>query len=332
MSVVEGGEVPFTGPNAGQLPDDAIERGLREIMLNPSGNNPNAVYGYTSNPQPEAAPDPGPTLEQLEELERARAQVAAQPQQNFQQLYGQSENEKGELRRALQAKEDQQNQLALQNQMLQAQLQNLAIQMSQPPATPPAPNFGQPQFGPPQSFFGKDRTEVLLAGEAEERLLPALYSVYQEAQAARAQAQALEQQLISSKKMAAGITPLVEFQVASENPWVNSLTGSVKVDAIASILASKKAATPAPQVPNPPTPPASAMANQRVLYVEGARPVTNNEPRFVSPQLALEQEWAATYNLPLEGGKREEAQRAILLKHGAQQVSGWRDPNILASR
>lgn len=334
-ATVIGGEVSFTGPQAGETADDIIEGGMRELMLgvDPATialNPANHAYGYSSqgmNPElGNQVLDEQPTLEQLEEMERIRANTPNQSQpQNWQQLYGQSENEKGELRRQLQAAQEAQAQLALQQQMLQSmQLAQAQNQNHQPPQ--------QPRYQPQGPLFpGKTRDDVLTLGEIEDRLAPAIQGlIYNQGQEAETRYAALETQFVNTRKAQAGITPMVEFQILAEQPWINSLNGAARVDAMASVLALKKAQAPVqPAQPQAQPMAQRPVATQRLLYVEPGRP-TANEPRPVDPQMAMQQEWMASMSLPMEGGKRELAQKQILLKYGAQQVSGWRDPNILS--
>jgi len=330
---VIGGEVAFTGPQAGGTADDLIEGGMRELMmgtdpatiaLNPGGQ----AYGYSSQgPDPEVQfqQDNQPSLEQLEEMEQLRQQTPNQPQQNWQQLYDQSENEKGELRRQLQAAKEAQAQLALQQQMIQAQMQLASAQTQAQPQ--PRQQHYQPQ-GP--LFPGKTREDVLTLGEIEDRLAPAIQGlIYNAVEGANDRYSALETQFVNTRKAQAGITPMVEFQILAEQPWINSLNGAAKVDAMASVLALKKAQAPPVAVQPQPQPQAPmTAAPRRLLYVEPGRP-TAQEPRQIDAQAAMQQEWMNTTVLPLAGGQREAAQKAVLQKYGANQVSGYRDPNII---
>jgi len=330
---VVGGEVAFTGPQAGSTADDLIEGGMRELMM---GTDPatialnpgNHAYGYSSqgpDPETQFQQDNQPSLEQLEEMEQLRQNTPNQPQQNWQQLYGQSENEKGELRRQLQAAQEAQAQLALQQQMVQAQMQ-LTMAQNQPQPRPQQQHY-QPQ-GP--LFPGKTREDVITLGEIEDRLAPAIQGlIYNAAESANERYSALEAQFVNSRKAQAGITPMAEFQILAEQPWINSLNGAAKVDAMVSVLALKKAQQPVqPAQPQPQPQAPMTAAPRRLLYVEPGRP-TAQEPRPIDRQAAMQQEWMATMSRPLHGGQRETAQKLILMKYGANQVSGYRDTNII---
>lgn len=258
----------------------------------------------------------------MEQIQRSNPQTQ---EQDWQGLYGRSENEKGELRRQLQAAEEARAQLQLQQQFYQAQMQQMISQNNRPQQVAQTQAYGPA----PQLFQGKAQDEPLFIRDVEERVTPILHGLYTEVQAARAQNQILEEQLILAKKAQAGISPMQEFQILAENPWINSLNGAAKVDAMTSVANLKKAQV-AMQTPAPP-PPAQPQATpgvRRMLHIERNQPVAQ-EPRFVDPQAAMQQEWAQTMLLPVQGGKREEAQRNVLLKYGAQQHTGWRDPNIL---
>ena len=167
----------------------------------------------------------------------------------FKKLYGQSENEKGEMRRALNDQMEAFNALMGQyQQMGQAQPQ------SQVP-------FGTPTYGPQQSYgysggptkspFDDFNDASVPDGATIKRafkeweqntVAPAFTAVYQAAMTAAQRAQALETQLIAQSKINAGITPTDEFRLEQRNPWLRNIPAPNKIAAMTSILKQERAA------------------------------------------------------------------------------------------
>lgn len=341
---VVGGEVNFTGPQAGQaeISEDAMEAGLRELML--SGTDGSQInlrapteqeyLGASSQSAPQV--QGGISFEDLEAQEQGGFQPNGVPTGYMlvdKQKFGDSENEKGTLRSQVAEKEAAlANALATQNMLLQ-QFQTLQAQPPQQPA------FQSPFYGgrqePPRLFRDKPGHDVTTADEVESVMLPYMAEAWNQNQLAQQRINTLEAQLLATRKASAGITPLVEMQLTAENPSLQMIQGPAKIDLMVSLLAAKRqveaARAPAqPQVHAPiqATPVQTAM--RRVTYVEGANPTTL-APQYVNPQAQMDAEWRATYTLPLEGGKRAAAQQALMLKWGAQKHSGYRDPSVLTS-
>lgn len=276
---------------------------------------------------------------------------AAQEAAHWKKLYGDSENEKGELRRQAealaQAKQQLEEQMALQAAMQAAQMGSNPYQPYAPQtgAYPQAPQYGAPtgnfyqpppaappQWGPQRANFdpfnGRSDDDVWTTRDVKtlvnDTLAPIMDNAYMQAQQAAHQAAQLQAQMYAQAKIAAGVTPLAEQKVLMANPWLQGVQDPfARLNAIKALMPKDAPATPASVAA--PAPQGVQLARERVTYVETGRATTATDNRPTAQQV-LEQEWAATMALPLHTGERAKAQEALLRKNGVQEVAnsgGW---------
>lgn len=300
-----------------------------------------------------------------QESQFAHQQVVEQPPQgqpqpptqgqNWQQLYGRSENEKGDLRRALKEQMDANAQLM--------------VQMQQFLSTPPAPqgvynggysnpyptpqpvygqnngysqvqpqiSYTQPQL--PQRFLPVQDGQVPMAEDVEAMvrnyIAPGIGDAYQQAQLARQEINETRQLLLAQAKQAAGITPQVETQALLERPWIRNLQHRPQeyLQALGDYKGSRTAqdvynrtAPGVPQVPQPTYPASAAPVTRRITYIEGAPQGGTTSDPGAQPNQFLVELTAAAKEPHL--GKRANAMRAVYAKYGVSETNDWRDPAV----
>lgn len=269
--------------------------------------------------------------------------------QDFQRLYGQSENEKGELRRALQAQMEANAQLLAQ------------VAASRPPVTPPQfynnPSVSQPQYSnqyanvapqpqvsynPPARILNKADDEMLLAGDVEsvlrEKVAPVFIGLQQQLDTMGAQNAHLASQLYESEKARRGITPQVETTVLQANPWISQISdpttylNALTAQATTMHNAALVARAQAPQVPqvhgqgqvHSPNP-----TLRRLTYTERGGGAENSH-QATDPRQEFDRQWQEIMSTTQYGSsdRRTKLER-LLATTGAKRTSGYRDPNVL---
>lgn len=195
----------------------------------------------------------------VQDAPQPAAGVSQPPEQDFRRLYGQSENEKGTLRKSVQELQDAlSQQLALNERMMQ-QFNSMAPQAQQapqyggypPPAPYPTPYDPQQGYTPqpaqgysyapptipggggysspqlPPRFLNKDDNDMALAGDIEGVMrgvvAPAYYAVHQDTQAVRQEVAQLRAMHTAAEKDRRGITTAMETQALMERPWIRNL-------------------------------------------------------------------------------------------------------------
>jgi hypothetical protein len=297
-------------------------------------------------------------LEQYETIPQSNFQGNPVPDQDFQRMYGQSENEKGELRKRLELAEERER-------MLQAQLQGQVNPVQ-------APNFFGPAASPqqetvqapvqytnapqhPQSydlskirFTDKPDGEMILAEDfnqaIRDQVAPYVLDAYNRSQAAEAAAAQAQARLFESQKSHAGITPQIEQAALTAQPWIRNIgdptayLGALQnFKSTQDLQTAQQAAIPRPVPQARQAQPAQVQSanpqGQRMLrrttYVEGAgqRMAGESNQGQNSAVMQWEAAWAATMQLPF--GQRAAKQRELLNSRGVNSVSGFRDPNVL---
>ncbi len=234
------------------------------------------------------------------------------PEQNFQQMYGQSENEKGKWRKTA---EEAMNELA----QMKTELAGMRAASATPGYTTPQPTYpqvAQPTVASqlPETFF-PDRSEndIVEIKDVDAMLknlvAPAVLQLNQ-------QQQYLQQQAAQTAKVSAGITPAIEQQLIAECPWVQQVPdGPARVQAMQGLMQQRQAAQPtaAPQPQSTQVNPEQAAA-RRVTYVESGGAATPHETE-IPLQQRVAQEWA--------GAKTAKQKRDILIKYGMQHANDW---------
>jgi hypothetical protein len=212
--------------------------------------------------------------------EMGGGQLSQQPahssEQDWRRMYGQSENEKGELRKSLQAQMDANSQLLQQINQFLTQPQaspTYAPNFPQPPTYQPSSNFpptyngsnlgystiphnitpyGYPQPSqPPPRFVEKNDGEMVFAedvdgairGTLNNFVAPVLYNTQEQVRLAREENAQLRQMLLSQEKSKRGITPQIEMSALAERPWIRNLQNNNEayLGALADYLEVKKA-------------------------------------------------------------------------------------------
>lgn len=272
--------------------------------------------------------------------------------QDFQNMYGQSENEKGELRKALQAQMDANNQLlSRMNQVSnpqtplpqffaaspQRQEQPVNSPQVQNTAVPQSPNFKDVRF------LAKEDDEMVLASDLnkviQEQVAPYVYDAYQQAAEARNQTSVVQKQLFESQKLQMGITPQIEQMAIAQQPWMANVgTPEAYLGALHNFKATMDRAqlleqqqpNPIPQArQNVSSNPQARRMVRRTTYVEGQGQAMAGEPSQ-GPSNAMAQweaAWSQSEALPF--AERAAVQRELLKTRGVGQVSGYRSPNVL---
>lgn len=276
---------------------------------------------------------------------------APQPQQDdglWRRKYGQSENEKGELRAAL-------------NQQLEmnAKLMELAFNQPQSPAPtyppqpswqPQAPSYGysqvpsqvsayQPPPLPPR-FVAKADGEMLYAEDVEavirNNVAPAYFENHQRTQEALQRVAQLEARLAAEERARMGITPQLEAQALLDQPWLRNLRSNPDVSAYHGALATYKQAVDAralasraPQlVPTSPLPGTSAGAARRITYIESSgRQVDGGGEPHQGPS-DFQRDMDAAMREPVHM-KKAAAMRKVFEKYGINAVNDFGDRQVL---
>lgn len=279
---------------------------------------------------------------------------------DYKQRYGQSENEKGDLRRALKEQLEYTQMLEMQansngqNGNIVPQYAPTAVPQYVPqmPAVNPQTVPGAPVPGgytPPQlptadqleRFAVKEDGEMVLQEDLDkvirEKVAPYVLDAYARTHQLEQRLVWEQEQRVNAMKAQIGITPQIEFQLVQANPWINTIPDpTARMQAMANLMRARQAqavlqrTTPAvPQQGQPrqfvaPT----AGVGRRVTYVERSAGAPGAEPAPQTDQAKFQAEWVAATHLPIEGGKRGNAQREVLRKYGVSEVSGFRDPNV----
>ncbi len=266
---------------------------------------------------------------------------------NWQQEYGKSENEKGELRSQLKAVMDKNTQL---ESLQQAAAVQLPTFFDTPQALPPQnaaqPVNPQPQFDPAlvPRLVDKADGEPMFAEDVDNlmrtKVAPYMFGLQQQLDQAQANTAQANQRLFDSEKARLGIDPQTERVLVAQNPWLSGMRepgayiqalGQIKArnDAAAQVQAT---AAPAPAAPTPAITPGQRAEVRRRTFVEtssqAAGPAQANSATL-DPNAIFMQEWQKTLSLPYE--KKAAAQRALMKSRGAMTVSGYRDPSVLTS-
>lgn len=329
------GQVP--GPRIEVTPADQseIEKDIAELMVAPNYGSPTDAqrWGLTSQPPGQSDSQVTSSLAELElqaDLARQRALEGFQQGQlpglpstdptevaKWQKLYGDSENEKGELRRQLeQALAAQQQRDEMLNQLLASQQQQ-APSFQAPNPYQPQPFMPQPQqptFRDP--FEGKTDEDLFSVRDAKRLIGEAIAPALQMQQ--MQMLQMVDQQAAASKRAAAKLTPLEEFQITRNNGWIRGLpTEAARVDAILSLRESQARV----QAPIQAQVQAQAQAPQATAPI--LRRLTSVEQNVAqAPDLsadavnaAFQRDYQLANRLPDDNGQRAAALRKVAEKY-----------------
>lgn len=227
---------------------------------------------------------------------------------HWKRLYGQSENEKGELR------QNMQSEIAQMRNELAGMRAAIPQQYNQPAATGQYQPVQQPTQAAqlPETFFpNRGENDIVEIKDVDEMLktlvAPAVMQLNQ-------QQQALQAQAAQQAKAAAGITPSIEQKLAAECPWITQVPdGQARIEAMRGIMQTRPSQGLPAQPQSVQVSPEQAAA-RRVTYVESGKAVTSSEGE-VPIQQQIAQEYGAARNLA--------EKKAVLIKHGMQHVNDW---------
>jgi hypothetical protein len=237
-------------------------------------------------------------------------------QQDFQQMYGQSENEKGQWRKTATEAMAELEKMKLELGAMRAAVTPNAATGYPQPQTYGAPQPAQAQQAPqlPETFFPEKEPGDFMEAKDVDALVrnvlaPAVLQLNQ-------QQLQLQQQSVAAQKAAAGITPIVEAKLNAECPWLQAVPeGPTRIQAMQGVLQQLKAAQPQqPQQPQQTRVAPEAAAARRVTYVESQQAAKSSESE-VPLQQRIAQEMA--------GAKTAAQKKAILMKYGMQQANDW---------
>ena len=278
--------------------------------------------------------------------EELYVQQPQQPQQDFRQLYGQSENEKGELRAQL---SDAMNRLtSLEQEKLAASLQlpNFFPGNNPSPAPPvqqAQPNNVRREFDPSlvPRLVDKEDGEPMFAEDVDallrNKVAPVIYDLQQRLEEANNVAVQSNQRMFEAEKARMGITPAMERTIVAQNPW---LQGMRDPSSYLAALGNLKAKVEAQPLQAPPqgvaqptfTQPQRQAVRQRTFVERGGQAAgpAQADTSSQNPNTLFAQAWAKTMQLPF-GEQRAKAQKELLRQRGMRQYTGYRDPQVLTS-
>lgn len=327
------------------------EADLKEAMMGTQGDPTYAEqFGITSAPLGSVGYRP-PSMAELEleaqkALARAQAEAVAAQNANrpedpfntipdeaerYKKLYGDSENEKGQLRK------NQQELMEAFNGLM-AQYEALSANGQPQQQWQPGPQQSAPQYGPPQGFspqpqyqtdpfaaFGDD--DVIQGKQLKElferTVTPAYQYLAMQTQQANARSTALEARLLKQVKETSGLTAVNEFRITARNPWVRDLQPAQRVQALASLHQAELANQPTPVPQAPAQIPAPTDAQQRILnrvtYVEGNVPNVPDSSE-AALEAAKQRDYAKVMAAPSDTGERAKMFRAFAAKYGINSV------------
>jgi hypothetical protein len=295
--------------------DIAAFQNMQQVDINTPAWQPGSRYdtqvrGLTSQDYTQHAPIEAPP--RPEEPVYDTSVMPTTPETNWQQLYGRSENEKGELRRML-------NEY---NATLTATMAELtALRNAQSVnAYPTSPvHAQQPQYQLPETFFPERQPGDVVEVREIDALLrnvvgPTMLTLAQ-------QQQNLFNERVEQEKRAVGINSVVEARLLATRPWLNNIGDPLaRVRAMAEIVQAERPVSPT-HVPQAPVHPAAAAA-RRVTFVEpaGGHAAANPQPSREQVLARFKQEFASA--------RTAAEKKAVLGRYGVGVVNDF-GPDVL---
>ena len=275
----------------------------------------------------------------------------SQQERDWKRLYGQSENEKGELRRNMQALQDRLLQL-------EQQQQQAALYATMPP---PPQFYGAPQpqqqaqYQPQQAqvapqqvdwtripkLIDKDDNEMLLPSDLDrvlrEKVAPYVFHVEQQAQMAHQQAMLAQQRFFESQKQQSGVTPQLEMQILAGKPWLRNIQDpgaylSAMQQEVAMLRAAQQAQTVQDvrqSLPQQQQRQAVQADVRRRTFVERGNGTSQEPTMQKSAEAIWQEEWQKTLMLSHGDPNRTKRQQQLLKHAGFDPATGYRNPSIL---
>lgn len=264
---------------------------------------------------------------------------------HWKQLYGRSENEKGQWRRTAEEALAELQKVRQEIELLRSL--GPAPQPTQPASTPqpygayvgvtPQPTTPIPATGTERFIQGKEDDDLVQVKDLERVLrdlvAPAVATTWQ-------QTQLLTQQALQAQRRALGITPAVEARLIQAHPWLQYLPeGPAKIDAMAELVqrareaasasaGNGQAAGNAPSGPRPqPTSQQAQQVVRRVTYVESAAPSSSAPAGEQSLDDMIRADMAEAMKKPY-GVERRKAMEEVFRKYGIGHINDF-GPNVL---
>lgn len=323
--------------------ESATEADLKELMMGTNGNpSYEEQWGITAA-APGELPFQQKSLAELElEAEQAHARALdpnahGRPALNlptddedtdlakFKKLYGDSENEKGELRRQNAELAEALDALANQIDSLTQQPPNpYGAQGPQQPypqypqyGTPPTyPYNTQPQYNTGRNRLDEIKDEDYINGQQlkeliAENIAPAFQVAWQEAQQAKAMAAQMARAAAEAQRASSGLTKTDEILLMGKNKWLRALPEAQRLEAMKALKAQQASGTNG-------KPATSSDKTERIVnkltYIEGGTPQTV-ESSQAALESAFNRDVAKAMSLPAETGARARALREISKKY-----------------
>ena len=321
MSELSSRPQPYT------IQERVTEADLKEAMMGTNGNPTYAEqYGVTATAPGDNPFGPQPSLAELElqaKIAETRAMNPmafneAQLQLNFGQnspdiealqrelaeyrhKYGQSENEKGEIRRKVIELEESFAGLMAQHQALQTVSPVQSWDAQQGSQFQP-----QPQYQPPHDPFENIGDDDVVQGKNVKQLAnifgSAFYGLKQQNDTAMARQANLERQLANQAKINSGITPTEEWRLMGKNPWLANLPEPNKLAAMQALKKSEAITLPQ-QVVQQEVANQVVAAQDRILrpltHIEGSRPQISDNTQ-AALDAAYQRDLAKVMTLPID--------------------------------
>ena len=279
-------------------------------------------------------------LEAAKALARAQAEAVAAQQANrpadpfaantadeaekFRQLYGNSENEKGALRKREAELMEAFNGLMAQHEALQ---QRMTQPQQYGQGTPNPPQFAQPQQYVPQidPFAGIGDDDVIQGKQVKDlvyrHIAPEMFNLQNLTQQAMQRTADLEARLVKQAKETVGLTPVDEYRLMGKNPWLRNLPPASRTEALAGLRQAELNLAPQPQ-PQAQLPVATE-PQQRILnrltYVEGSVPNVPDTSQ-AALEAAKQRDYAMAMLANADTGERAKMLRAWALKYGERAI------------
>ena len=345
-------QADITTPAQQAAVDETRKQSLEEVMSGSRyGADPNAQGITAVDPNDTARLDTGPSVtEQIAQQEQVAQELSGTPATlevtdeqitqaiedaaNFKKLYGDSENEKGDLRRRVdELTQQQERTLEMLSHAQTAPQQPFA---QQPPVYPQPTSYPHNVTAPnaptqtqaPMNFLTGEYADEALAKDVQSTLQDVFAPAFQQLEGQNAQLRSLVEQQAQAQYQAtkeqAGITRFKELQLITKYPVLQTMQESPqKLAFMQSLLANEQAtATPGNGTPAQAPPTAAQAVTERVVrrvtHVEPSQARTS-EP--VDKAAEFRREMAEAQRKDFGTGERARAMRAVFTKYGIKSVN-----------
>lgn len=277
--------------------------------------------------------------------------------ENYKKLYGVSENEKGELRRSNEELRGAVQELLSANKQLLNQVNNMQVPQVQPPNffNTSTHQYQQPQNSNNSNNYYNPYLQELAAREDDDMvsakdmkaligniMAPMLDEANQRISLAEQRAMEAQQANFNAQKQAYGITPQLEAQILSVNPWMKDITNpGAYLNAMQNAALQIKNQQLVERAQPKPLPSNSASnindpnrkLSRRMTYIESGNSTSNtNEVRKTPDQMFNEKVNEIYLKYPYGHPERTRQTKELMKQMGVGEYSGFRDPMVLTRR